>query len=46
MSNYLEQNYESIQFRSGESWVIVNDIERGIREKIEALGTPLAEWDV
>ena len=46
LSDYLEQHYESIQFRSGESWVIVNDIERGIREKIEAIGTPLAEWDV
>ena len=26
--------------------MIVTDIERGIREKIEALGTPLAEWDI
>ena len=30
----------------GAPWLILNEIERGIKEKIEKVGTPLKEWDI
>jgi len=30
----------------GAQWVILSDIERQIQAKIEAVGTPLKEWDI
>jgi len=33
-------------FSSSESWSILSDIERSIKAKIEALGTPLKDWDI
>ena len=30
----------------GESWVILNPIEQSIKAKIEAVGTPLKDWDI
>ena len=33
-------------FSSSESWSILSDIERSIKEKIEAIGTPLKDWDI
>ena len=33
-------------FSSSESWSILSDIERSIKAKIEAIGTPLKEWDI
>lgn len=33
-------------FSSSESWSILSDIERSIRAKIEAKGTPLKDWDI
>lgn len=29
-----------------ESWSILSDIERSINAKIEAIGTPLKDWDI
>jgi hypothetical protein len=29
-----------------ESWVILSPIEQSIKSKIEAIGTPLKEWDI
>lgn len=34
------------EFNSSESWSILTDIERSIKAKIEAVGTPLKEWDI
>ena len=31
---------------NGEPWLILNPIERRIKEKIERIGTPLKEWDI
>ena len=31
---------------SSESWSILSDIERSIKAKIEAIGTPLKDWDI
>ncbi len=33
-------------FFSSESWSILSDIERSIKAKIEAIGTPLKDWDI
>jgi len=33
-------------FSSSESWSILSDIERSIKAKIEAIGTPLKDWDI
>ena len=33
-------------FFSSESWSILSDIERSIKAKIEAVGTPLKDWDI
>ena len=34
------------RFFSSESWSILSDIERSIKAKIEAIGTPLKDWDI
>ena len=36
----------SSSFSSSESWSILSEIERSIKEKIEAVGTPLKDWDI
>ena len=33
-------------FSHSESWSILSDIERSIKAKIEAVGTPLKDWDI
>ena len=33
-------------FPAEESWVILSPIEASIKRKIEAVGTPLSEWDI
>ena len=33
-------------FTSSESWSILSDIEHSIKTKIEAVGTPLKDWDI
>ena len=30
----------------GQQWLILNPIERSIKDKIERIGTPLKEWDI
>ena len=34
------------EFNSSESWSILTDIEKSIKAKIEAIGTPLKNWDI
>jgi len=36
----------SSSFSSSDSWSILSEIERSIKEKIEAVGTPLKDWDI
>ena len=33
-------------FSGGDSWVILSPIEQSIKKKIEAVGTPLKDWDI
>ena len=43
---YMRQNGVECGFDSSGSWVILSPVERGIRRKIEAAGTPLRDWDI
>lgn len=46
LGDYIQQNALNIPFRGSAPWIITSPIEDRIREKIEALGTPLGEWDI
>jgi len=47
MTDYIRQNNSVISFpANGQSWVILSDIERRIKEKIERIGKPLRDWDI
>ncbi|WP_192823789.1 TaqI-like C-terminal specificity domain-containing protein [Rufibacter sp. LB8] len=46
-SDYVSQNKALATNFSGESgWVILSEIETRIKQKVEAIGTPLKEWDI
>ena len=42
----MQTHAVSSSFYASESWSILSDIERSIKAKIEAVGTPLKEWDI
>ena len=42
----MRQHGGNTSFSSDESWVILSEIEQRIKAKIEAIGTPLKEWDI
>ena len=47
MTDYIKQNGSAFSFpANGQSWVILSDIEKRIKEKIEKIGKPLKEWDI
>ena len=46
LSDYVQTNAVLSGFTSSESWSILSDIERSIKAKIEAVGTPLKDWDI
>jgi adenine-specific DNA-methyltransferase len=46
MSYFVEQNHTVCDFSSSDSWVILSPIEQSIKRKIEAVGTPLKDWDI
>ena len=53
LENYKNNLYEYIikncsynKFNTSENWVILNQIESSIKNKIEKVGVPLGEWDV
>ena len=33
-------------FSTSDSWVVLSPIEQSIKKKIEAVGTPLKDWDI
>ena len=43
---YVRQHAQTTQFKNADSWVILSDIEQRIKAKIEAIGTPLKDWDI
>ena len=46
LSLYVTQHAQTTQFKNADSWVILSDIEQRIKAKIEAIGTPLKDWDI
>ena len=46
MSDFVQQNKLTIRFDTSNSWVILTPIEQSIKSKIEAIGTPLKDWDI
>ena len=53
LDNYKNNLYEYIikncsfnKFNTSENWVILNQIETSIKNKIEKVGIPLSQWDV
>ena len=46
LSVFVKQCSTQCAFTSADSWVILSPIEQSIKRKIEAVGTPLKEWDI
>ena len=46
LSDYFLQNSSICSFWSSDSWVVFSPIELSIKQKIEAIGTPLKDWDI
>ena len=46
MSDFVQQQNSICDFPHSDSWVILSPIERSIKRKIEAVGTPLKDWDI
>ena len=42
----MQQQNNICNFSSSDSWVILSPIEQSIKRKIEAVGTPLKDWDI
>ena len=42
----MQQSGTKCEFCSSDSWVILSPIEQSIKRKIEAVGTPLKDWDI
>ena len=46
MSVFVKHQHTVCDFSSSDSWVILSPIEQSIKRKIEAVGTPLKDWDI
>lgn len=46
LSVFVSQQGSECKFVGGESWTILSPIEKSIKRKIEAVGTPLKDWDI
>ena len=46
MSDFVQQHAVKCSFNSSDSWIILTPIEQSIKNKIEAIGKPLKEWDI
>ena len=46
LSDFVQQQNTVCEFNSSDSWVILSPIEQNIKRKIEAVGTPLKDWDI
>ena len=46
LSVFVQQQGVECDFASSDSWVILSPIEQSIKRKIEAVGTPLKDWDI
>ena len=46
LSNFVQQQHTVNAFASSDSWVILSPIEQSIKQKIEAVGVPLKDWNI
>ena len=46
LSDFVQQQDIICDFSTSDSWVILSPIEQSIKRKIEAVGTPLKDWDI
>ena len=46
MSVFVQQNGSECDFPNSDAWVVLSPIEQSIKRKIEAVGTPLKDWDI
>lgn len=46
MSDFVQQQNVVCDFSTSDSWVVLSPIEQSIKKKIEAVGTPLKDWDI
>ena len=46
LSDFVRQQDIICDFSTSDSWVILSPIEQSIKKKIEAVGTPLKDWDI
>ncbi len=46
LSDFVQQQNTICDFSTSDSWVILSPIEQSIKKKIEAVGTPLKDWDI
>lgn len=46
MSLFVQQQHTVCSFLDSNSWVILSPIEQSIKNKIEAVGVPLKDWDI
>ena len=42
----MKQTATPCAFTSSDSWVILSPVEQSIKRKIEAVGTPLKDWNI
>ena len=42
----MQQQGACCEFSNGNSWIILSPIEQSIKRKMEAIGTPLKDWDI
>ena len=46
LSDYVETHTVCCAFMPAESWAILSNVEKSIKAKVEAVGTPLKDWDI
>ena len=46
LSDFVQQQNSICDFSTSDSWVILSPIEQSIKKKIEAVGTPLKDWNI
>ena len=46
MSVFVQQSGSVCDFPGSDAWVVLSPIEQSIKRKIEAVGTPLKDWDI
>ena len=42
----MQHTHTVCRFSNSNSWVVLSPVEQRIKEKIEAIGTPLKDWDI